>query len=103
MKIAHFQVDDRKASRSGTVMARVVEGLKGVAGVVMVRSMGLLTVLYDEGRIDPVTISDEIVRVEASGDLAGAEPEPDPPKAPAKLRRRRRVPAVTIGAPALHR
>lgn len=98
MKIAHFQVDDRKASKRGPVLTRVIEGIRGVAGVVMVRSMGLMTVLYDERRIDPVTISDQIVRAEASGALDEAEPEPDQPREVAKPRRRHGTARVPIGA-----
>ena len=96
MKIAHFQVDDGKACRFGTVMAKVIEGLKGVAGVVVVRSMGLMTVLYDERRTDPVTISEEIVKAEASEVLEEADPEPEPPRAPAALRRRHRTARVAL-------
>lgn len=103
MKIAHFQVDDGKASKRGTVMARVVERFKGVSAVVVVRSMGLMTVLYDERRTDPGTISDEIVRAEASESLDEAEPEPEPPHEAPKLRRRHRMPRFAVGAAALRR
>jgi len=34
-------------------LARMMESLRGVGGVIAVRSLGLLTVLYDEGRTDP--------------------------------------------------
>lgn len=71
MKIAHLQVGRRKSGgRIGAIAARI-ERLRGVAGVVAVRSMGLLSVLYDEGRTDPVAIADAIITVE---DEAGEEP-----------------------------
>jgi hypothetical protein len=103
VKIAHFQVDDRKAGKRGTVLTKFIEGLKGVAGVVMVRSMGLMTVLYDERRTDPVTISDEIVRAEVSESLGEPEPEPDPPRASLKLRRRHEAARFDVGLAALRR
>lgn len=62
MRIAHFQVAAPGAGAKVTRLARMIEQLRGVAGVIVVRSLGLLTVLYDEGRTDPVTISDTLVR-----------------------------------------
>ena len=62
MRIAHFQVAEPGAGTKATRLARMIESLRGVAGVIVVRSLGLLTVLYDEGRTDPVAISDALVR-----------------------------------------
>ena len=62
MRIAHFQVAEPGAGTRVARLARMMESLRGVAGVVVVRSLGLLTVLYDEGRTDPVVISDAMVR-----------------------------------------
>jgi hypothetical protein len=61
MKIAHFQVDQPKAESRIAALTACIERIRGVAGVVAVRSVGLFTVLYDERRIDPVTISDAVV------------------------------------------
>ncbi len=72
MKIAHFQVEQADTSARLKTLQRALRALPGVAGVVAVRSMGLLTVLYDEARIDAVRIADEIVRrVSAFGPEAG--------------------------------
>jgi len=62
MRIAHFQVAEPGAGSKIARLARMMESLRGVGGVIAVRSLGLLTVLYDEGRTDPVTISDALVR-----------------------------------------
>ncbi len=62
MKIAHFQVEEADSSARLRTLQRALRALPGVAGVVAVRSMGLLSVLYDEARIDAVRIADEIAR-----------------------------------------
>lgn len=83
MKIAHLQVGKPKSkARVGAIaaIAARLERLRGVAGVVVVRSMGLLTVLYDERRTDPVTLSDAVVA--AAGE---SEEEADSPPAPARV------------------
>lgn len=104
MKIAHFQVKEKSGRRTMT-LAGVLEGLRGVAGVVAVRSMGLITVLYDERRTDPLAISGEIARqvVEGEGDEAGAEP--DPARVPLTgTRRRRHVPRpASLGTASVQR
>jgi hypothetical protein len=61
MKIAHFQVGEQKSGGRVSALTARIEHLRGVVGVVAVRSMGLLTVAYDERRIDPVAISDAVV------------------------------------------
>ncbi|HEY5549457.1 MAG TPA: hypothetical protein VIL17_07715 [Coriobacteriia bacterium] len=64
MKIAHLQVSKPKTGeRVGAIaaIAARIERLRGVAGVVVVRSMGLLSVLYDERRTDPVVLADAVV------------------------------------------
>jgi hypothetical protein len=66
MKIAHFQVDEADSSARLRTLQRALRALPGVTGVVAVRSMGLLSVLYDEARIDAVRIADEIARRVAS-------------------------------------
>jgi hypothetical protein len=75
VKIAHFQVKAESGRRTMT-LTRLLEGLRGVAGVVAVRSMGLITVLYDEQRTDPLVISGEIARqaVDSEADEPGPEP-----------------------------
>ncbi len=62
MKIAHFQVDDADSGVRLRTLQRALRALPGVTGVVAVRSMGLLSVLYDEARIDAARIADEIAR-----------------------------------------
>jgi hypothetical protein len=62
MKIAHFQVEEADSSARLRTLQRALRALPGVTGVVAVRSMGLLSVLYDEARIDAVRIADEIAR-----------------------------------------
>ncbi|MDO8964578.1 MAG: hypothetical protein Q7W30_08835 [Coriobacteriia bacterium] len=76
MKIAHFQVPDAGSGSKTASLARMVEKLKGVAGVAIIRSMGLLTVLYDERRVDPLSISTRIVQAESTADPAAEEPAP---------------------------
>jgi hypothetical protein len=73
MKIAHFQVCRPKAEGRIAALTARIERLRGVVGVVAVRSMGLFTVLYDERRIDPVEISDAVVAatVETDEELPG--------------------------------
>jgi hypothetical protein len=91
MRIAHLQVNGSKSGLRTTALARIIEGLRGVAGVVCVRSIGLLTVLYDERRTDPVVISEQVLAVEADGEgrVELWEGDPDPvaanPTAPATL------------------
>jgi hypothetical protein len=85
MKIAHIQLS---GSASGGRMGRLterIEHLRGVAGVAVVRSMGLLTVLYDELRTSPVAISDAIVQEEAESDPEPAPPAPAFARAPARV------------------
>jgi hypothetical protein len=62
MKIAHFQVEEADSGARLRTLQRALRALPGVTGVVAVRSMGLLTVLYDEARIDAIRIADEIAR-----------------------------------------
>lgn len=80
MKIAHFQLTrSAVGSRMADLTARI-ECLRGVVGAVAVRSMGLLTVLYDEVRTDPVRISESVAGAqlelerEASGDARATRP-----------------------------
>lgn len=87
MKIAHLHVSRPKSGvRAGAIaaIAARIEHLRGVAGVVVVRSMGLLTVLYDERRTDPMALSDAVVA--ATGEV-GEEPDRPPAtgKAPSIL------------------
>jgi hypothetical protein len=104
VKIAHFQVKQRSGPWT-MALTRVLEGLRGVAGVVAVRSMGLITVLYDETRTDALAISGEIVRqsVEREGDEPASEP--DPPRRPhARARQRGRVRhPITVGSASMQR
>jgi hypothetical protein len=106
VKIAHFQVKERSGRRTMT-LTRVLEGLKGVAGVVAVRSMGLITVLYDEQRTDPLAISGEIARqaVDGEADEPGSEPELVRVRdSRTRTRRRKRQPRpVTLGTASLQR
>jgi allophanate hydrolase subunit 1 len=93
MKIAHFQVTETKSGgRIGALAARI-ERLRGVVGVVAVRSMGLMTVLYDECRIDPVAISDVVVEAEAE---PVAQPVPAAITAAAMPRRREHAVSSTF-------
>lgn len=71
MKIAHFQVEEADSMVRLQTLQRALRALPGVAGVVAVRSMGLLTVLYDEARIDALRIADEI-----ACRIAAFRPEP---------------------------
>ena len=66
MRIAHFQFGKTGADCALVRVAAMLEALRGVGGVVVVRSLGLLTVLYDEGRTDPVAISDALTRWQAA-------------------------------------
>ena len=75
MKIAHLQIGKAKSGGRFAALAARIECLRGVAGVVAVRSMGLLSVLYDELRTDPVAIADAIV---VAGDDSGDDPGDDP-------------------------
>jgi allophanate hydrolase subunit 1 len=90
MKIAHFQVNEPKAGGRVAALTARIERLRGVVGVVAVRSMGLLTVLYDERRIDPVAISDTVVEAEA-------EPAEEPaPAVPVRSRTHERLAARRV-------
>lgn len=60
MKIAHFQVPCVVADAAMASITARIERLRGVVGAAAVRSMGLLSVLYDEGRTDPVRIADAV-------------------------------------------
>ena len=83
VKIAHLQVGKPESGgRIAAIVARI-ERMRGVAGVVVVRSMGLLSVLYDERRTDPVVISDAAV-------TAGEEPVETVPVQPTADRKRDR-------------
>lgn len=85
MKIAHLQVGKPKSKGKVGAIAAIaarIERLRGVAGVVVVRSMGLLTVLYDERRTDPIALSDAVVA--AAGESDG-ESDPPPARAGAPL------------------
>jgi hypothetical protein len=63
MKITHLQVIEPASGGRVAAISRRIESLRGVVGVVAVRTMGLVTVLYDETRIAPVTISDAAVEM----------------------------------------
>lgn len=74
MKIAHFQVHETKKGSRVAMLTKRIEQIRGVMGVVAVRSMGLLSVLYDEGRVDPVAIGDAVVEAEAESPDGPASP-----------------------------
>jgi len=96
MKIAHLQIGKRKSGGRFAALAARIECLRGVAGVVAVRSMGLLSVLYDEARTDPVAIADAIVvAADDTGDDPGDDPERLRPsrRTPLFMPSRRLVPA----------
>lgn len=80
MKIAHLHVAGPPSGGRVAALTRRIERLRGVVGVVAVRSIGLLTVLYDERRVDPVAISDVAVHVAEpsfeEGDCDGDAPLP---------------------------
>jgi len=91
MKISHFQVSGPTwGGRIGALTSRI-EHLRGVVGVVAVRSMGLLTVLYDERRTDPIAISEAVVEAEA-------DPAQEPVREPAgrQSERRSSAPSTAI-------
>jgi hypothetical protein len=66
MRIAHFRLAKPGAELALVRIAGMLESLRGVGGVVIVRSLSLLTVLYDEECTDPVAISDTLARWQAA-------------------------------------
>lgn len=103
MKIAYFQVPCDVANASMAALTARVEHLRGVVGAAAVRSMGLLSVLYDEGRTDPVRIADAVaasVAALAQADEAAAAPVLDSRRVTRGRRpgwRSERVRAVRMG------
>ena len=91
MKISHLQVSEPTwRGRIDGLTARI-EHLRGVVGVVAVRSMGLVTVLYDERRTDPVTISDAVVEAAAESRAESVSEAPRRPDAARTAPRRTAV------------
>lgn len=60
MKAIHIDADNIETESDATFIEAVLRMLAGVADVVAVRSLGRISVLYDEHKVTPRTILREI-------------------------------------------